>query len=157
MWERGMSNIDPIRFKIQLEVQKEKLKNAEQRFRHQEQILAKAYKDLGQKEAELEQARSERDDLRIKWEVLQRDFKYTQDLLKKGNQQNTKKRNTAKFQAFFASLLFLQSSILVNIGTTMLTSSPPNPFGWVMMAIAVSLYVVAALMTTLLALEGRNT
>ena len=157
MWERGMSNIDPTRFKIQLEVQKEKLKNADQRFRHQEQLLAKAYKDLGQKEAELEQIKSERDDLRIKWEVLQRDFKHTQDLLKKDNQQNTKKRNIAKFQAFFASLIFLLSSVLVNLGTTMLTSSPPNSLGWVMMALAVTVYIVAALMTTLLALEGGNT
>lgn len=38
----------------------------------------------------------------------------------------------------------------------MLTSSPPNSLGWVMIALASAAYIVAALMTTLLALEGGN-
>lgn len=152
----GMSNVDPAKSKIQLEVLKERLKYSEEKNRQQEQVLAQAYKDLGQKEAELKQIRVEHDDLRIKWEVLQRDLKHVQDSLTQSSQKTAKKKNTAKLQAFLASLIFLLSSVLVNIGTTMLTSLPPNSLGWVMTALAAAAYIIAALMTTFLALEGGN-
>ncbi|HEY1348992.1 MAG TPA: hypothetical protein VGF67_05135 [Ktedonobacteraceae bacterium] len=151
-----MRNVDPAKSKIQLEILKERLKYSEEKFHQQEQALAQAYKNLGQKEAELKQVSVEKEDLRIKWEVLQRDFKYVQDTLAQGNQKTAKKRNTAKLQAFLASLIFLLTSVLVNIGTTMLTSLPPNTLGWVMIALAAAAYIIAALMTTFLAIEGGN-
>ncbi|HEX6485019.1 MAG TPA: hypothetical protein VF043_39755 [Ktedonobacteraceae bacterium] len=65
-----MSNIDPTDPRIQLEVIRERLRFSEEKFQQHEQLLAQAYKDLGQKDAELKQIREDRDDLRIKWEVV---------------------------------------------------------------------------------------
>jgi cation transport ATPase len=144
----GMSSSDPTDLRIQLEVIRERLKYAEEKSRQQEQMLTQAYKDLGQKEAELKQIRSEREDLRVKWEVLQRDFKHSQVSLLQAIQANTKKKRTAQFQGLIASILFLCSSILVNFGTTMLTSLPPNSFGWILIALAATIYFIAALITT---------
>ncbi len=114
-------------------------------------MLTQAYKDLGQKEAELKQLRLEREDLRVKWEVLQRDFKHSQSSLLQATQANTEKKKTIQFRGFFASLLFLCSSILVNLGTTMLTSLPPNSVGWIMIALAAAIYFSAAIITTVFA------
>lgn len=144
----GMGNSDPTDLRIQLEVIRERLKYAEEKSRQQEQMLTQAYKDLGQKEAELKQIRSEREDLKIKWEVLQRDFKHSQNSLIQATQANTKKKKTAQFQGFIASIVFLCSSILVNLGTAMLTSLPPNSLGWIMITLAATIYFIAALMTT---------
>ncbi len=144
----GMSNIDPTESKIQLEVLKERIKYSDEKFFQQEQILVQAYKDLGQKEAELKQIRDQHHDLRIKWEVLQRDFKHAQDSIAKAAQKTSKKENSARFQAFNISLIFLLSTILVNIGTSLLTSSPPNSsLGWLMIALAAAAYILGALMT----------
>jgi len=147
----GMSNSDPTDLKIQLEVIRERLKYAEEKSRQQEQMLAQAYKNVGQKEAELQQIRSEREDLKIKWEVLQRDFKHSQNSLLQETQANTKKKRTTQLLGFLASFIFLCSSILVNFGTAMLTSLPSNSSGWILIALAAPIYFIAVLMTTVFA------
>jgi hypothetical protein len=152
----GISGFDPLNPRVHLEVLRERLKNTEERVRQQEKDLAQVYTNLGRKETELIRIRDERDDLKIKWEVVKRDLKHTQELLLLSNQKTTKKTTRAKLLAFFASLIFLISSILANIGTGILTSTPPNSLGRVMIAVAIILYIVAALMTTLLAFEGGN-
>lgn len=141
---------------IQLEVLKERHKHFEDRIREQEKDLTQAYTDLGRKEAELEQIKDERDALKIKWEVMKKDLEHAQDSLLQINKKHIKRKNTAKSQAFFASLIFLISSVLVNLGTSMLVSTPPNTLGWVMLSLATAAYLIGALMTTLLALEGGN-
>ncbi|MBV9688835.1 MAG: hypothetical protein JO202_03890 [Ktedonobacteraceae bacterium] len=153
----GITDPDPTGSKIQLEVLRERQRHSEDRIRQLEQELAQAYTNLGRKEQELEQIRDERTDLNTKWEVLKKDLHYAQNSLAQNSQVSAKKKTTAKLQAFFASLIFLLSSVLVNIGTGMLTSSPPNPsLGWTMLVLAVAMYIVGALMTLLLALEGGN-
>ena len=149
-----MSNIDPIESKIQLEVMKERLKYAEEKITQLEVVIAQTNRDLGKKDADIEQLRDDRDSLRIKWEVLQRDYKHAQETINVDNKKTNKKNNRAKFQAFLALLIFLLSTILVNIGTTMLTASPPNPLWQAMIGLAIAAYIVGGLMTTLLALEG---
>jgi cation transport ATPase len=147
----GMSNSDPTDLKIQLEVIRERLKYAEEKSRQQEQMLAQAYKNVGQKEAELQQIRSEREDLKIKWEVLQRDFKHSQNSLLQATQANTKKKRTTQLLGFLASFTFLISSILVNLGTAMLTSLSTSSIGWILIALATAAYLIAVLMTIVFA------
>jgi hypothetical protein len=153
----GVNDPDPTGSKIQLEILRERQKHSEERIRQLEQQLAQAYTNTGRKEKELEQVKEECADLKTKWEVLKRDLQHAQDSLSQNSLTIAKKRTTAKFQAFLASLVFLFSSVLVNIGTSMLTSTPPNPaLGWSILGISAAMYTVGASMTTLLALEGGN-
>jgi hypothetical protein len=152
----GMSNFDPTDPRVQLEIIRERLHYSEEKVREHELLLAQTNRDLGQKNAELKITEEERNDFKLKWEILQRDFIHSQETLTKTIQISKQKKKTVRFQAFLASLIFLLSSVLVNLGTTMLTSSPPNELGWVMIALAAASYIVAALMTTILALEGGN-
>jgi hypothetical protein len=151
----GTDNIDPIRSKIQLEVLRERIKYLETRNKQQEKDLLEARDSLRRQDIDLGTMRDERDDLRIKWEVMRSEIKHLQDSLTQSNQINTKSKSILKRQGFIASLIFLLSSVLVNVGTTLLTSNPPSPLGWVMIALATASYIVAALMTTLFA-EGGN-
>src|SRR5579859_7773129 len=147
------NNVDPIKLKIQLEVLRERIKYLEIKNKEQETNLIEARDGLHLQDVDLGKMRDERDDLRIKWEVMKAEIKHLQDSLTQNSQTSTKKRSIVKRQGFVASLIFLLSSVLVNVGTTLLTSSPPNSLGWVMMALATVSYIVAALMTTLFA-EG---
>jgi len=153
----GVNGPDPIESKIQLELLRERQRHSEDRIRRLEQELAQAYTNLGRKEKELEQIKEDRADLKIKWEVLKKDLQYAQAALSQSSQTTVKKRTTTKYQAFFASIIFLVSSIIANVATGLLTSSPPNPsLGWSMLGLAASVYIIGALMTTVLALEGGN-
>jgi len=151
-----MSGFDPLDSKVELEVLRERLKNTEERVRQQEKEFAQVYTNLGRKETELIRIRDERDDLRIKWEVVKRDLKHTQELLLLSNQKTLKKRRYAKFQAFAASVTFFVSSVLVNVGTNVLTSTPTNSLGRIIFILAIGTYLLGALLTTLLAFEGGN-
>lgn len=126
-----------------------------ERNKHLELINKQLAQQMKQKDTALEKMRDERDDLRIKWSVMGAEVKHLQDSLTQNSRMNTQNRGIIKRQGFIASLIFLLSSVLVNVSTTLLTSNPPNSLGWVMMAIAVVAYAVAALMTTLFA-EGGN-
>jgi regulator of replication initiation timing len=156
-WLLGVNDPDPIGSKIQLEILRERQRHSDDKIRQLEQELAQAYTNIGHKEKELEQVKEERANLNVKLEVLKKDLQHTQDSLTQNSQANAKKRTTAKVQVFFASLIFLLSSILVNIGTSMLTSSAPSPsLGWTILGLAAVSYIVGASITTLLALEGGN-
>jgi chromosome segregation ATPase len=112
----GVNDPDPVGSKIQLEILRERQKHSEDRIRQMGQELSQAYTNLGRKEKELEQAKQEHTKLNIKWEVLKKDLQHTQDSLAKNSQASAKKRTAAKLQAFFASIIFLISSVLVNNG-----------------------------------------
>src|SRR5712692_1242339 len=143
--------------KVQVEVLKERQRHLEERIRHEEQELAKGYVDLGRRERELEQVRGDRDDLRIKCEVVKKDLQHKQESLAQSGRKTAGDRNVARFQAFFVSLIFLLSSVRVNLGTSALTSIPANlSLGWVILSLAAAAYIIAALMTTLHALERGN-
>lgn len=66
----GISGFDPLDPRVQLEVLRERLKNTDERVRQHEKDLAQVYNNLVRKESELIQIRDERDDLRMKWEVI---------------------------------------------------------------------------------------
>jgi hypothetical protein len=152
----GISGFDPTESRIELERLRERLRYLEDKVREKDEVLAQVYANLGRKETELERVRDERDDLKIKWTELKGDLKHLQDLLAQSSQRTTKKRGVAKIQAFFASIIFLVAALLSNLGNSMLTSNPSNSLGGFMITLAVVAYVIAALMTTLLALEGGN-
>lgn len=148
-------NVDPTKSKVQLEKQRERIKSLESQNKQQEQSLLEALNKLHQKDIALDIMRNERDDLRIKWAVMEAEMKHIQKALTLSKKDSSHKRSKIKRQGFIASLIFLLSSVLVNIGTSLLTSNPPNGLGWIMMVLATVSYVIAALMTTLFA-EGEN-
>src|SRR5438874_3838179 len=112
----GVNGPDPTESKVQLEVLRERQRHLEGRIRQLEQELAQAYINLGRREKELEQTKEEFGILRTESEVLKNDLKHARVSLAQNSQTSAKKRTAAKFQAFFASLIFLLSSVLVNIG-----------------------------------------
>jgi len=153
----GVNDSDPAEIKIQLELCRERQRYSEDGNRRLEQELAQVYTNLGRKEKELEQIKEDRTDLKIKWEVLKKDFQYAQAALSQSSHVTSKKRTMAKLQAFLASIIFLLSSVIANFATGVLTSNPPNPsLGWSMLGLAASVYIIGALMTTVLVLEGGN-
>jgi hypothetical protein len=152
-----VNDLDPIGSKIQLEICRENLKHSEDKIRQIEQELTQVNRNLGRKEKELEQVKEERTDFKTRWRLLQNDLQYARDALAQNSQVGAKKRTRAKRQAFLVSLIFLVSSILVNFGTSKLTSSPLDlSLGWSLLALAVVTYIIGASMTTLLALGGES-
>ncbi len=153
----GMNDPDLSGPKIQLEVLRERQKHFEDKIRQLEQELAQAYTNLGRREREIEQIKVERESLKIKWEVLKQDYQHVKDLLAQNGHKAVRKKSLAKIQAFVVSLIFLISSVLVNVGTSMFTTAPPNPsLAWLMIVLAATVYIIATLMTTLLVSDGGN-
>ncbi len=147
---------DSTESRIQLEILRERQKHFEDRVHRLEHELVQVYTDLGGKEKALELLKEEREDLKVKLEVLKKDYQYTRDLLTQSKEKTSQKRRGLKLQTFCVGLVFLLSSILINVGTNMFTSAPPNPsLAWVIIVFAVILYLVATFLTTIFALESE--
>jgi hypothetical protein len=108
----GVTDPDPFESKIQVEVLRERQRHSEDKIRQLEQELAQAYTDLRRKEKELEQIKEERTDLYTEREALKKDLQHAQDSIIQNSQVSAKKKTTAKWLAFVASLIFLVSFVL---------------------------------------------
>ncbi|MEO8957049.1 MAG: hypothetical protein ABI396_05170 [Ktedonobacteraceae bacterium] len=91
-----MSNIDPFDPLIQLEVTKVLLKTSQEKVTQLEQVIGEANRNLGERDRDLRRITDKHSDLRIKWEILQRDYKHTQDTLTTITQKKTKNRMNAE-------------------------------------------------------------
>lgn len=145
------SDCDVGELKTQVQILKENAKFSEERLRQKEQELKETLFNLGRKESELRQTIEEQNKLKIELAVANQKLKYEIELRSLLKQNVIKKTTVAKFQAFMTSLLFLVSSLLVGFGINFLTGTPPNSTGWILIAFAGIVYVIAALLTTLLA------
>ncbi len=65
-----------------------------------------------------------------------------------------KKLRTKRTQTFLVSLLYLLSTFLAGSGANLLTTNPPNSVGWITIALASIVYIIATLITTLIVIEG---
>jgi Skp family chaperone for outer membrane proteins len=139
-----------------LEVTKERLKYAEEKFFQQGQALEKALLNLGRLETDVKRTSEERNDLKTELEITKQKLKYAEQALAQYDTKTIEKSRNARRQAFLASLIFLIASVLASAGINMLTSTPPISLGWLIISLAIMAYIVAALMTTLLASGGNN-
>jgi hypothetical protein len=145
----AISGFDPTDPRVQLELVTRDLRHEEEKVRQLEAALAQAYANLGRKEAEVNQLRVEREDLKLKWELSKRDLRHLQEKFVKG-------RNTAKVQVIVASAFFFLLSAFIGLGTNLLTAMPPNELGWIIITVAILFYITGTLFTTRLAFEGGN-
>jgi DNA-binding transcriptional regulator YbjK len=142
---------------IQLEILRERQKHLEERIRQLEQELTQAYTTLGRREKELEQLKQQYADLNTRYEVLKTELRHAQASLRQNSQATTQKKTKAKLSAFFASIVFLLSSIVANVGTSFLTSIPPNiSLGWLILSVATIVYIMGALITIVFVSEGGS-
>ncbi len=82
--------------------------------------------------------------------VTEQKLTHAQQAFTQSSQQTTGKDRQAKWRAFLASILFLMTSVLAGVGASMLAASPPNQFGTTLIALGAVVYIVAAILTTLL-------
>lgn len=143
-WQMAISGFDPTDPRVQLEILREKLKNSEAIVQQLEKTLAQAYANLGRKEAEANQLKDERDDLKLKWELTKRDLRHLQE-------DNSSKSEVSKERAVNATLLLAFASGFAGYGVNLLTQTPSNPAGIALLAIAIILYWIGARSTALLA------
>jgi ubiquinone biosynthesis protein COQ9 len=145
----AINGFDPTDPRVQLEILREKFKNAESTIQRLEKVLEQAHANLARKEAEASHLRNERDGLKLKWELAKRDLRYSEE-------KYTKRSNTSKSRAIIASILFFFSSASVGFGTSYLTSSSFHSVGLILMAFAIALYIMGTLVTTVFTFEGGN-
>ncbi len=136
-----MSLYDSMESKIQVAVLHERQKHFEDKVHSLEQELVRAHTDLGGKEKSLELLREERDELNVKLEVLRQ------------IREIAPPKGRIKYvQIFSISLLFLLSSIFVNVGTNM------SPANFLKTGLVAAVLVVAALLhLTATFLKARST
>ncbi|SRR5258706_11057254 len=132
------------------------LRHSDELLRLKTEELDKTRILLDQKEGELKRAINEAGELRLQLGVTKERLRHTERALVVKANVAAKKGRVSRLQAFLASLLFLLASVLGSFGTNMLTSSSPNSIGWFMIALAASAYIIAAIMTTLLVIEGNR-
>lgn len=139
-----MSGFDPTDPRVRLEVANERLRYEEEKVRQLVDENGRVNKKLGEKENELNRLREVYEQLNIKWNLAERDL---QHLREKSDTQRT----AAKGRAFYANLLLALASGLTGWGISLLTSTTPDPVGWIMIAAAAVLYIIGYRFTTLLA------
>jgi hypothetical protein len=145
--ETSPTNPDIGVLRIQLEHAREKFEEKKQELLQTQQLLDQVRRELERTKDELTNLKIERAQEQVTLTTL------TTQLVEK-EQKVIKKNSTAKLQAFLAGLLYLLSTILATIGINLITSKPPDSIGFAMIALAVIIYIIAAFMTTLLAVEG---
>ncbi len=138
----AISGFDPTDPRVQLELANERLKYADERIRQLEGTLAQVYTNLSRKEIEINQLKDEREDLKLKWELAKRDLKHLQE--------NSATQKNGKDRAFNATLILALASGFTGWGINLLTSTPRNLVGLVLIAIAIVLYFIGARLTALL-------
>lgn len=135
---------------VQVEVLKVSLKHAEEKISQLEETNKQAYITIGRLEAQLKQATDDFHDMRVKLGVTEQKLTHTQQALKQSSQNTTGKNRQTKWRAFLASILFLMTTVLAGVGASMLAASPPNQLGITLIALGAVVYIVAAVLTTLL-------
>lgn len=96
----GFDSTDP---RVQLELVRRDLKYAEEKIRQLEATLAQVQALLSKKEAEVNQFRDERNDLKLKWELAKSDLRHSEE-------KYAKRSNFSKGRAIIASILFFLSA-----------------------------------------------
>lgn len=141
----SISNIDPSDPVVQLEVLRERLKFGDEKIRQLEGEVTQLRSDLVRKETELKQIRDDRDELKIKLAVAESSLQYGQELLRLNDQQTKKKGDSARRRIISANLLYFLAAVLTGFGTSMLTSTPSNSLGWMMLVFASITYLIGAI------------
>ena len=102
-------------------------------------------------------------ELRIQFVTMRAELKYKDGALQEAmrqvaalQNQPAKKRSVGKMVlAFFISILFGVTSILSDVGSNLLVSRSPDPFGNILLALAGVVFIICALTTTFI-LGGNN-
>ena len=118
---------DPNNLQIELAVNKERLRVTEDRLHVTEDGLCSRDEKIEQLHQLLEQARADRDNWRLQFEVTAKDLKHAQDLLENEKQMHVSRSKKAHWLAGATNCIFLIESVLSNIGANLLFSTPPNP------------------------------
>lgn len=95
-------------------------------------------------------------ELRIQFVIMRADLKYRDEALRDArlqvvDLQNQPKKKTPVWKmilAFFTSLLFGVTSIMVNIGSSILTTKPPDPSGNLLLALAGIIFAICTFIST---------
>ena len=135
---------------VEREVLKERLRNVEEKYSHQEESLRNAYITIGRLEAQLKQTVDDFHDMRVTLEVTKQKFTHAEQALNQSSQNTTGKDRQTKWRALFASILFAIASVLAGVGGNQIASTPPNSFGEFLIGLGIAVYIVAAILTTLL-------
>lgn len=102
-------------------------------------------------------------ELRIQFVSIRAELKHREETLndtklRLANLQNQPQKKTPIWKmtlAFFTSILFGITSIMFNIGTSMLTSKPPEPPGNILLTLAGIIFVICTLVSTFI-VGGSN-
>ena len=95
-------------------------------------------------------------ELKIQFATIRTELKHKEEDLKQIKQQLDALQNQPKKKApvwkmvlaFSISILFGITSIMFNIGTSMATAKPPDPFGNTLLALAGIIFVICTLVST---------
>ena len=135
----AISGFDPTDPRAQLELANERLKYAEEKIRQLEETIKQAKLNWTSKERESNELRDERDDLKLKLGLANHDLKHIQE------------NKASKERAFYATLILALASGSAGWGINLLTQTPSNLVGIVLLAFAIILYYIGGRLTTLLA------
>ena len=150
-----VSSFDPTDPRLELVQLREKLKNADERNRQLEGDLKRVYIELGRKDEELRRIREERDDLKVELVGVKKDLGHARDLLEQSSRNVGEKKTAAKWFALFASFAFFIAAGLASLGVNLVTQTPPNEAGVIVIIFAFAAFIVGAGITLLLASGGE--
>ncbi|GHO49650.1 hypothetical protein [Ktedonospora formicarum] len=131
---------------------REKLKASLQKEKEHEKII----NDLRQKEAEAKSILEERNDLFTKLKLKEQEIDFMRKALEQSNIKLTERKKNGQILSFFGDILILISTVFTGWGINLLTSTPSNPIGWLMLAASIALFILNSLMAKILAFGGTN-
>ncbi len=135
---------------VQLEIMKERLRNAEEKNSQQEESLRQANVTIGRLEERLRQATEDSHNMKVTLEVTKQKLTHAEQTLQQSNQNTTGKVRKAKWTTFFLNILLIGASIPIGIGASYVASTSPNSIGWVFIILGGIVDIVAAALTALL-------
>jgi hypothetical protein len=112
---------------------------------------------------QLDPTKMTQNELRIQFVTIRAELKYRDEALRDTRLQlvalqNQPKKKTSVWKmilAFSISILFGVTSIMFNVGTSMLTSKPPDPSGNILLVLAGIIFVICTLVSTFI-VGGSN-
>ena len=134
----------PSELRIQLEVIKERLIHKENEMLQLKKDLEIAHLEINRQVSELRKSIDEVNELRMQLEVTKQKLEHKEESLSVKVLRTNKQRSSSKLQALSTSLLFLLATLLASFGTNMLTSTPPDAKGYILVIIACIAYALAA-------------
>ncbi len=142
------SIFSPNTLQVELAINREKFRFTEDKLRIAEERLEQLYQAL-------EHMRVDHDDWRLQFEGAARDLKHTEDLLENIKQTHASKSKTAYWLAGATSCISFIASVLSNIGTSLLFSTPPNPpLAYMTLGISGTLSIIATIVMVIMAKGG---